>query len=831
MYGRTFYPIAAAIAFLLLSQSAEIFAQERLPYDQEVQGQLSLQQTNISYLLDANQGSFLEVILAIDGRDFDLYLSLIDPSGNRADTNQGINYPQFQGGYIFHEVETTGDYTLQIEANGITEPTDFTIYYIEHASDEADREIGLMGMKQGTIGPAGDFDLFFMSMRQGNTVLLIVNTPNHILDSMIAVFDPDGNFIAYNDNFFGTGSMLLFTPEVNGYHQIMVQGAFETSAGPYQLIANPVPFYQPPFSTTEEITVPGDAFVYRFPLETDTVYDFSAAGVDGFVPIIALTDGRMNVIADNTASAEIPMAYIPGFTPMLDEDLYLFVMGDSLESLGGVGAEVEIKADEEDGALLEHGNIMAGTIGPIGDVDEYRFNSEPDTKYSILVTPTWHYLDPAVRVIDGNNAEIFFNDNSADGVFPLLSDVQMPEPGEYRIQVLASPTQEHPQRLTGVYVIQLVTAATFDRGAPRINENDISLTPTTSGVHISIPTSAVADDTYPLSATMTLDRDSRNVFFEIDEETPIELDIVSQPDEIFFLTVSDSSNFHHSTTPITLPAPMVISSLEGMPSGMAIDHNNTMYVTDSQHGRIIKITVDGATEVLLAGEETKGGTFGPNALAFDRENRLFLSNAATYSVLKVSPDGTTEAFNTEVDFPVDIAFDENGALLVAQLGSDTVDRIGPGGAREPYVTGINNPNGLAFSPDGNLYICNAVKGESGIYRVLDDGTIETFVEPFAETLQGIAFDREGFLYVADGIAGLIYRISPEGEKIVFTRGLSGPVDLAFGYGEYSKTLFASSMGIEANGLYIRQIIAIPTGRIGLPLPYNPTGISHWFLMD
>ncbi len=806
-------------------------AQETLPFDQDVTKNLPAGDSTARYALSGGEGHFLEVTLKLPGRDFYLALSLFDQDGKLIEVNEGLNYPQFTGAYLVVELPYSGAYALQVDAQGVSQPVSYTLRLRELEGDEPDRVIRIEEAAEGIIGPKQDYDVYSISLREGNPVAIVAATPGSILDSLVGVFTPQGELIDLNDNFFGTGSVLLFNPFRTGEHWLVMKGASEESVGPYTLIVHTPPLLSPPYTAADEITIPGDVLVYQMQLKETQVHDFAATGVDHFQPLVALTDPYMNVIASGVSDATTPMALIHGFTPLQDEVLYLYAMGMDTSMTGNFGLDVTLVEDQPDGIELKHGDIFSGVIGPVGDVDEYRFTAEAGKRYSILVTPTEHYLDPAVRVLDPQGNVIFYNDDSADGLFSMLSGMALPQPGEYRIQVSASPVQSAKQRLTGVYVIQLAEGTTFDRGAPRIFETDIQVTPLAGGALVLFPTPAFADDTYPLSATMTYDREPKSVVFEVQKDQPVQLTLESQPDEIFFLTATDAAASRNTSLPVTLPAPRVVSTLGGNPLGLAVDADNNLFVADSLAGGVVQVTIAGATAAILRGEEAKGGSLGPNALAFDTAGTLYLSNAATYSILTVSPNGATQALAADVNYPVAMIFDRDNVLYVAQIGSDTVDRIHPDGRRDTWVTGIRNPTGLAFSPSGQLYVCNSDRGNSGIYRIRAGGAPEVFVAPFADALEGMAFDQEGYLYVAEGYQGVIYRISPAGERIVFTRGLAGPVDLAFGRGAYAKTLFAVNQGIEYPGYYSQQVIAIPTGRAGLPKPYIPTGIGDWMVMD
>jgi len=806
-------------------------AQTEIPikFDQEMSGTLSPDNPVAVYSFTASRGQFVESTLDLPQRDFSIKMSMLNVINVVVDENEGRNYPSFPGAYMYTEIPLDGTYYIRIEASGIQNPVNYTFVIRTYTGDENTLTIALYNNRSGIIAPGGDQDAFLISMRQGSPYLITVATPRQILNSVVGIFDPDNNLVAYNDDFFGTGSSLLFIPPTDGPYAIVVAGSSPDDIGPYTLVVNGVPLFDVPFSNVDEIVIPGEALVYEIQLQQSQVYDFRVVGVDNFRAYIALTDKNMNVIASTGPAGDTPLTILPGFTPLRDESLYLFIMGTPYDALGSFGFETVIRPKETEVVRLNPGDAVTGVIGPVGDKDEYVFTAEAGKRYSILVTPTLYYLDPAVRVLDQTGKEVFYNDDSADGVFAILSGITLPQPGDYRIQVLASPVQGNQLLQTGVYAIQLAEGATFDRGAPRIYDSEILVTPIAGGAHISFPTTAIADDTYPLSATLTYDHRDQKTVFQFQKDRPVELDLPSDPDEIFFLSTSDSADAHNTSPTVTLPPPAVIATLEN-PYALAVDAKNNLYIADANLGAVIRVTPAGATETIVADLETGGGTLGPNALAFDKDGNLYLSNGRTHSILKILPDGTTKTVVENLNYPIGLAFDGNGVMYITQMASDDVYRVYPDGRQEVAVQGIHHAYRIAFSPDGQMFVCTSNRGNSGIYRIQKDGTPELYVPEFAQALEGMAFDREGYLYVADGIQGIIYRIAPDRTVIPFTRNLSGPVDLAFGWGQYAKTLFATNMGLESSGYYYGQVIAVPTGRYGLPLPFGTqTSVSDWRL--
>lgn len=808
------------------SQTGDLLA----PGD-EVSFELSPINPNPSYRIRATRDRYLEVIVDVDVVGTVLSVRLINPVGSEIAFNDGMNYPQYAGVYLFEKVPATGTYTIQIQTENLTDVVNAVIVVNEFDEEEPNQTLNINDSISAHVGPAGDYDIYFISLRANTPVLLHTITDRYILDSAIFVADPNGAVITWNDDFATTAATLVFNPPADGIYWIVVQGAFEGAIGPYKLLVKPLPLVFPPYTANHQVREPGEIVAFQMSVTEQQVYNWEAVGVDGFLPLIALADPDMNVLASDAADEEIPLAAIQGYTPTQDGKLYLFVMSDDLSSTGFYGLDVSLYQDEADGFALEHADAISGVIGPAGDIDEYLITVEAGKKYSILVTPIQFQLDPAVRVFDSVGNEVFFNDNSVNGSFAILSGIEFPAAGEYRIQVIASESQTQKEQWTGVYVIQFAEGATFDRGNPYVLDTSIELTPIADGFRITIPTTAVADDTFPLSATMTLDQANRNVHFEILKDTPAVVEVESNPYEIFFLDISDAADTKNRIA-LTMPPPRVIATLsDGMPYGIAVDPANRLYVVDTLRGRVVQVTIDGATKDILTGEPTSGGTLGPNDIDIDSQGNLYLSNARANSIVKISPSGATETITNRLNFPIALGLDRDDRLYAAQLGSDLVDWISEDGTNMPFVVTIKNPNSIAFDANGEMFVANSVRDESGVYKVLQDGNTEVYVEPFAQSLQGMAFDRDGNLYVADGIVGVLYRISPDGTRIILTRGLSGGVDLAFGYGEHARTLFAANMGIESPGRHARQIIAIPTGRIGVPEPFIDTPVSDWMLFD
>jgi sugar lactone lactonase YvrE len=113
--------------------------------------------------------------------------------------------------------------------------------------------------------------------------------------------------------------------------------------------------------------------------------------------------------------------------------------------------------------------------------------------------------------------------------------------------------------------------------------------------------------------------------------------------------------------------------------------------------------------------------------------------------------------------------DANGQVFTTLSGSRgqampvSIFRIQRDFQMVPFVRDLMNPSGMAFGRDGYLYVSSRAEGT--VYRVSPDGAISTHAEGMG-VATGIAFDRDDNLYVGDR-SGTIFKINPDREIFVF----------------------------------------------------------------
>lgn len=111
----------------------------------------------------------------------------------------------------------------------------------------------------------------------------------------------------------------------------------------------------------------------------------------------------------------------------------------------------------------------------------------------------------------------------------------------------------------------------------------------------------------------------------------------------------------------------------------------------------------------------------------------------------------------QVDNPV---LDAEGRLYVTYSGTRgqetpvSIFRVTRQGTREPYASGIVNATSMIIGPDGALYVSSRFEG--AVYRVRADGSHDAIAGDLGVAC-GLAFDRDGWLYVGDR-SGTVFRV-------------------------------------------------------------------------
>jgi sugar lactone lactonase YvrE len=262
----------------------------------------------------------------------------------------------------------------------------------------------------------------------------------------------------------------------------------------------------------------------------------------------------------------------------------------------------------------------------------------------------------------------------------------------------------------------------------------------------------------------------RNATFTTQATTPLAIE---------GLTADDAGNLYttgRATTPALCPVWRIAGATLTVvgfipnpvacnPSGIAFDAGGDLYIADAAStGTVWRLTPNATTPPTAQAFAT--GVPGTNGLAFDRDGNLWTGDGTTGNgrVWRIGPaGGSCETTFTGCEEVFRVQPMRNGA----DLGGDIAGR---GVGRENRTVPVENAqnlvaNGLAFTRDGDLYVADTARG--AIWKVEFDrrGNLKSktncdttftantlcldnvFVaHPYLEGTDGIALDRAGNIW-------------------------------------------------------------------------------------
>jgi sugar lactone lactonase YvrE len=277
------------------------------------------------------------------------------------------------------------------------------------------------------------------------------------------------------------------------------------------------------------------------------------------------------------------------------------------------------------------------------------------------------------------------------------------------------------------------------------------------------------------------------------------------------------------------------------PSGIAVDGNGNLFITDASNHRIRQISPPAMVSTLAGADSGYAEGYGngsrfyyPRGIAIDMSGKLYVADSMNSRIRKIDgnlvstfsgkgPAGSTDGLKDSSLYrkPSGITVSTLGAVFIADAGNNRIRKINTdglvttlGGNIAGYAEGtsdiclFNNPLGIAVDVLGNVYVADA--NNNRIRKIRVDGVTSTFAGSGAVGSQdgtgsfaqfnhptGLAIDAKGNLYVADAGNNKIRKINTLGEVSTWAgSGTAGHADTTAPYAQFKNP---KGVAVDAKG--------------------------------
>jgi gluconolactonase len=225
----------------------------------------------------------------------------------------------------------------------------------------------------------------------------------------------------------------------------------------------------------------------------------------------------------------------------------------------------------------------------------------------------------------------------------------------------------------------------------------------------------------------------------------------------------------------------LLASDLGFPEGPVVMPDGAIVLCDGNTGELRRWSHGALSRYAFTGGSPWGAVLGADGAVYLTQGGNVPGSGDTSAVCgiqRVGADGAVELLASEIDghvlaAPNDLAFGPDGRLYFTDSGTEQDPRAEEPSPGRLFVLDVSGggemllerpdvyPNGIAFDSEGRLYWT-----ESMAHRVcrMDDGQATTFSQlTDAHVPDGMAFARDGRLFVCTTISGGVTVLSPDGE--------------------------------------------------------------------
>ncbi|HET9308372.1 MAG TPA: Ig-like domain repeat protein [Candidatus Sulfotelmatobacter sp.] len=219
---------------------------------------------------------------------------------------------------------------------------------------------------------------------------------------------------------------------------------------------------------------------------------------------------------------------------------------------------------------------------------------------------------------------------------------------------------------------------------------------------------------------------------------------------------------HHQIVKVTSAGDAIVLTITGLstglnsPEGLAIDGSGNVYIADTGNHRIVVVTSLAAGSVVDLGGLTLSS---PRGVAIDSSGNLCVADTDNNRIIKLPSGGSAAALNitglgTALSAPAGLSVDVSGNLYIADSGNNRIVKVTTGGAGSAVSisglgTALSAPTGVAVDGFANLFIADS--GNNRVVQVTSAGvgSVPSTGSLTLNAPNAVAVDISGAIHVAD----------------------------------------------------------------------------------
>ncbi|EFC36497.1 predicted protein [Naegleria gruberi] len=161
---------------------------------------------------------------------------------------------------------------------------------------------------------------------------------------------------------------------------------------------------------------------------------------------------------------------------------------------------------------------------------------------------------------------------------------------------------------------------------------------------------------------------------------------------------------------------LAINAQLNRPYGITFNSNAEMYIVERMGSRIRKVGVNGIITTVAGSDIASGGTTSvgslatktvlnaPSKIVINSNNEIIFSDSLHGRVLKIGLDGIISGVGNSFRMPIGIAIGSDGEMYIADTSIFAILKIDKKGVLSTIVTGLESPRGITLDSKGNIYV-------------------------------------------------------------------------------------------------------------------------------